>query len=253
MNKIALVTGGATGIGKETAKKLASEGVTVVITGRRENLGFEAVKEIESVAANGARVEFIRNDVTNEEEVKKLIDGIVEKYGRLDYAVNNAGTTTEQTTIMDSDTNNFKTMVDTNIYGVYFGMKYELMQMVKQGEGSIVNLCSIAGLNGIAYSGTYCATKHAVVGLTKSAAIDHAQQGVRVNGVAPGAIKTEILAKQLNGDDPNYNEEIMAALHPMNRMGQPNEIANGIAWLLSDEASFVTGHILNIDGGFQAK
>lgn len=132
-------------------------------------------------------------------------------------------------------------------------MKYEVEQMVKQGKGAIVNLASIAGLNGIPWAGTYAATKHAVVGLTKSTALDYATQGIRINGVAPGAIKTDIIAAQLDGSDENYNEDIISAMHPMNRLGKPEEIANGISWLLSDEASFVTGHILNIDGGFQAK
>jgi NAD(P)-dependent dehydrogenase (short-subunit alcohol dehydrogenase family) len=135
----------------------------------------------------------------------------------------------------------------------YFLMKYEVARMQKPGKGSIVNLASIAGLNGIRYAGPYASTKHAVVGLTKSAALDHATAGVRVNAVAPGAIKTDILAKQLEGGDPNYNEASISAMHPMNRLGRPEEIANGICFLLSDEASFVTGHILNIDGGFQAK
>ncbi|HEY3594207.1 MAG TPA: SDR family oxidoreductase [Polyangiaceae bacterium] len=124
---------------------------------------------------------------------------------------------------------------------------------VEQGKGAIVNLASIAGLNGIPYAGPYASTKHAVVGLTKSAALDHATAGLCVKAVAPGAIKTDILAKQLAGGDPNYTEASISAMHPMNRFGGPEEIANGISFLLSDEASFVTGHILNIDGGFQAK
>ena len=132
-------------------------------------------------------------------------------------------------------------------------MKHELVQMVKQGGGAIVNLASIAGLNGIAWSAPYVSTKHAVVGLTKSSALDHAAQGIRINGVAPGATKTDIIAVQLGGGDPNYNEASISAMHPMNRLGRPEEVANAICWLLSEEASFVTGHILNVDGGFQAK
>jgi NAD(P)-dependent dehydrogenase (short-subunit alcohol dehydrogenase family) len=125
--------------------------------------------------------------------------------------------------------------------------------MLRQGKGAIVNLASIAGLNGIPWAGPYASTKHAVVGLTKSSALDHATQGVRINAVAPGAIRTDILARQLEGGDENYNEASIAAMHPMNRLGKPEEVANAICWLLSDEASFVTGHILNVDGGFQAK
>ena len=220
---------------------------------RREATGAAAVKEIERVARDGAQVRFIHNDVTDEGAVKGLIDRIVSELGRLDMAVNNAGVSNETATVVQSSSKNYREMVDTNIMGVYLLMKYEIAQMQKQGKGSIVNLASIAGLNGIPYAGPYASTKHAVVGLTKSAALDHARDGVRVNGVAPGAIKTDILAKQLEGGDPNYNEASISAMHPMNRLGRPEEIANGISFLLSDEASFVTGHVLNIDGGFQAK
>ena len=196
---------------------------------------------------------FIRNDVTDESAVKGLVDGIVSEFGRLDMAVNNAGVSNETATVVQSSSRSYREMIDTNVLGVYYLMKYEIAQMQKQGKGSIVNLASIAGLNGIPYAGPYASTKHAVVGLTKSAALDHASEGVRVNAVAPGAIRTEILAKQLEGGDPNYNEASISAMHPMNRLGRPEDIASGISFLLSDEASFVTGHVLNIDGGFQAK
>lgn len=252
-NKVALITGGASGIGKATAIKLVSQGTTVIISGRREEIGLKAVEEIKGFAKNNAQVRFIRNDVSNEDDVKSMIDQIVLEFGRLDMAVNNAGISNETSTINLSDTNLYKEMINTNILGVYFSMKYEIIQMLKQGHGSIVNLASIAGLNGIPWADTYASTKHAVVGLTKSSAVDHASQGIRINGVAPGAVKTDIIAKQLDGGDANYNEANISAMHPMNRLGKPEEIANGIAWLLSDEASFVTGHILSVDGGFQAK
>lgn len=250
---VALITGGATGIGKAAALKLASSGITVVISGRRQDVGEAAVAEIEAVAAQGAQVRFIKNDVTDEAAAEAMISQIVAEFGRLDMAVNNAGISNETTTIEQSDSAKFRAMIDTNVLGLYFDMKYELRQMLKQGGGSIVNLASIAGLNGMAWAGTYAATKHAVAGLTKSAALDHAAQGVRINGIAPGAVRTDIIAQQLDGGDENYNEANISAMHPMNRLGRPEEIANGIAWLLSDEASFVTGHILNIDGGYQAK
>ncbi|QDF75794.1 MULTISPECIES: SDR family NAD(P)-dependent oxidoreductase [Shewanella] len=253
MNKTALITGGATGIGKATAKKLISQGINVIISGRNIDKGAEAVKEIQKVATQGAIVEFIQNDVTDEQAVQAMINQIVEKFGQLDMAINNSGISNETASLNFSDSANFQAMLDTNVSGLYYCMKHEIVQMLKQGNGSIVNLASIAGLNGMPWAGTYAATKHAVVGLTKSAALDHAAQGIRINGVAPGATKTDIIAKQLDGSDENYNEEVISAMHPMNRLGKPEEIANGIAWLLSDEASFVTGHILNIDGGFQAK
>ena len=252
-HSVALITGGATGIGKAVALKLASRGTTVVISGRRQDVGEAAVADIAAVAKNGAQVRFVSNDVADEAAVKAMIEGIVTEFGRLDLAVNNAGISNETGTLLQSSTDNYRAMVDTNILGVYFCMKHEIAQMVAQGKGAIVNLASIAGLNGIAWAGPYASTKHAVVGLTKSSALDHATQGVRINGVAPGAIKTDIIAKQLDGNDANYNEATIAAMHPMNRLGRPEEVANAICWLLSDEASFVTGHILNVDGGFQAK
>lgn len=246
--KTALITGGATGIGKATAKKLASQGVNVVISGRREELANGAITEIESVAINGAKVKFIRNDVTDETAIQQMIAQVVSEFGRLDMAVNNAGVYNEAATLDQSDTKKFNEMMDVNVMGVYYCMKNEIAQMLKQGGGAIVNLASIAGLNGVPMTGTYVATKHAVVGLTKSAAIDHAVQGIRINAVAPGAIRTDIIAEHIAA-----NEEGLSAMHPINRLGYPEEIANGIAWLLSDEASFVIGHTLNIDGGYQAK
>lgn len=253
VNQVALITGGATGIGKAVARKLVARGVTVVMSGRRQNVGEAAVKEIEAAAQEGAQVRFIQNDVTDETAVKGLIDQVVAEFGRLDYAVNNAAISNETANMVQSGSDNYRDMVNTNILGVYYSMKYELAHMVQQGSGAIVNLASIAGLNGIPYAGPYASTKHAVVGLTKSSALDHATQGIRVNAVAPGAIKTDIIAAQLEGGDENYNEASISAMHPMNRLGRPEEVANAICWLLSDEASFVTGHVLNVDGGFQAK
>jgi NAD(P)-dependent dehydrogenase (short-subunit alcohol dehydrogenase family) len=252
-NKIALITGGATGIGKAVAMQLAARGTTVIMSGRRAETGAAAVAEVQAVAQNGAQVRFVQNDVTDEAQVKSMVEGIVAEFGRLDMAVNNAGLSNETGTLVQSSSDNYRAMVDTNVMGVYFSMRHELTQMLKQGRGAIVNLASIAGLNGIAWAGPYGSTKHAVVGLTKSSALDHATQGIRINAVAPGAIKTDIIAAQLGGGDPNYNEASIAAMHPMNRLGEPEEVANAICWLLSDEASFVTGHVLNVDGGFQAK
>lgn len=247
-NQVALVTGGATGIGKATALKLASQGISVVISGRRQEVGDAAVTEIATVAQNGARVRFIRNDITDEASVKAMIEQIVSEFGHLDMAVNNSGIYNEAASMDTSNTQNFRDMIEVNVLGVYYGMKYEIEQMRKQGYGAIVNLASIAGLNGVPMTGTYCATKHAVVGLTKASALDHAAQGIRINAVAPGAIRTDIIADQIK-----TNEPALVAMHPIGRIGKPEEIANGIVWLLSDEASFVVGHILNIDGGFQAQ
>jgi NAD(P)-dependent dehydrogenase (short-subunit alcohol dehydrogenase family) len=246
--KVAVITGGATGIGKSTAMLLARKGIKVVISGRREAVGQKAIEEIR---AQGGDAAFIAADVDNETQVSQMIGFAVKKYGRLDLAVNNAGISNETKTIGDSDPAKFQAMLQTNVMGVYLCMKYEIQQMLKNGGGSIVNLASIAGLNGIPYAGPYAATKHAVVGLTKSGALDYATQNIRINAVAPGAIKTDIIAGSIA--QGQYDEATISAMHPMARMGNPEDIAYGIAWLLSDEASFVTGHILNIDGGFQAK
>jgi len=246
--KVAVITGGATGIGKSTAMLLASKGIKVVISGRREAEGQKAIEEIR---AQGGDAAFIVADVDNETNVSHLIGFAVKKYGRLDMAVNNAGISNETKTIGDSDPAKFQAMLQTNVMGVYLCMKYEIQQMLKNGGGSIVNLASIAGVNGIPYAGPYTATKHAVVGLTKSGALDYATQNIRINAVAPGAIKTDIIAGSIA--QGQYDEAMISAMHPMARMGNPEEIAHGIGWLLSDEASFVTGHILNIDGGFQAR
>jgi NAD(P)-dependent dehydrogenase (short-subunit alcohol dehydrogenase family) len=246
--RVAMLTGATSGIGKATAQTLAIKGVSVMVSGRREEVSRRAVDDIR---ARGGEASFVFADVDEEASVRQLIQSTVEKYGRLDMAVNNAGVSNETSKIGDSDPEKFRKMLQTNVMGVYLCMKYELQQMLKNGGGSIVNLASIAGLNGIPYAGPYAATKHAVVGLTKSAALDYATQNIRINAVAPGAIKTEILARSI--DLGQYDYPTVSAMHPMNRMGRPEEIAQGIAWLLSDEASFVTGHVLNIDGGFQAK
>lgn len=247
-NQVALITGGATGIGKAVAMKLASQGANVIISGRRQEAGDIAVAEIAAIAQSGAKVRFVRSDVSDENAVQAMISDIVAEFGRLDMAVNNAGIFNEYCSLDQSGTENFRDMLDINVIGLYFCMKFEIAQMLKQGGGSIVNLASIAGLNGIPWGGTYAATKHAVVGLTKSAALDHAAQGIRVNAVAPGAIRTDIIAEQLNS-----NLAEMEAMHPMQRVGNPAEVANAICWLLAHESSFVTGHVLNVDGGFQAK
>ena len=246
--QVALITGGATGIGKETAKILAARGVKIVLTGRRADVGAAAVEELRRL---GGDATFVTADVGDEADVRRMVDVAVSTYGGLDMAVNNAGIANETAPLGDSDTANFEAMLRTNVLGVYLSMKYQIQRMLTQGGGAIVNLASIAGLNGIPYAGPYAATKHAVVGLTKSGALDYATRNVRVNAVAPGAIATDLIAHQIALGQ--YDEQTIAAMHPMARMGKPEEIARGIAWLLSDEASFVTGHVLNIDGGFQAK
>lgn len=248
-HSVALVTGATSGIGEATARTLAKRGVNVVVSGRRTELGEKVAASIQS--EEGGDAIFVHADVSSEASVQNLIEKTVEHYGRLDYGINNAAIAIETSVLAECESDKFQQMLQTNVMGVFWCMKYQIKQMLKQGNGSIVNLTSIAGLNGIPWVSTYSATKHAVVGLTKSAALDYAAQNIRINAVAPGAIKTDIIQQQI--DMGTYNEEMIIAMEPMGRMGKAQEIANGITWLCSDEASFVTGTILSIDGGFNAK
>ncbi len=247
-SKVALITGATTGIGKETALILASRGIQVVISGRRQEAGQQLATDIK---AQGGEAAFIFGDVNQPDSIKEMIDFTIQRYGHLDMAVNNAGITLETKRIGDSDPELFDKMLKTNVLGLFLCMKYEIQQMIKEGGGSIVNLASIAGLNGMPYSGSYAATKHAVVGLTKSGALDYATDNIRINAIAPGTTNTDIIAGAIALGQ--YDYPTVLAMQPMNRMGKPGEMAEGIAWLLSDAASFVTGHVLSIDGGYQAK
>ncbi|HAS44520.1 MAG TPA: short-chain dehydrogenase [Microscillaceae bacterium] len=249
MNKTVIITGGSTGIGKATAKKFATEGYNVVISGRNEGRGKQVAQEI---AASGAKCIFIKADVQKETEVVHLVDKTVEQFQRLDCMVNNAGISGDNSAFLaEGTTENFKNVLDTNVLGLFYCMKYAIKKMKgnKQG-GSIVNLASIAGLNGIPYAVQYCASKHAVVGLTKGAAVEYATQGIRINAIAPGAIKTDILQAAI--DSGSYTEESIAATHPMKRMGTVEDIANGIYYLGSDQSPFMSGAILSVDGAYNA-
>ena len=248
MKKTVIITGGAIGIGKATALHFAKNGYNVVVTSRNKD---NEKKVIEDFKQHGVDVTFYPLDVTKEEQVKNGIEKTVKKFGKLDCIVNNAGISLGNALLADTESGELKQMFDTNVMGVYYGMKYAIKEMEKSGGGTIVNLASIAGLNGIAYATQYAATKHAVVGLTKGAAIDYATKGIRVNAVAPGAIKTSIFQGAI--DSGAYSEESIAAIHPMQRMGEVDDIAKAIYFLASDENKFITGSILTVDGGYDAK
>ena len=245
---IALVTGGTSGIGKATAKILAAKGATVIISGRRETEGAQVVEEIRAAGGNGR---FVRCDVRDETAIKSMIEGIVAENGRLDWAANCAAVSLEMKPLADSDGEIFQTMVDINLMGLYHTMKYEIRQMLHQGGGSIVNISSVAGVKGAPFFAPYAATKFGVVGMTKSAALEYATQHIRINAVAPGGVRTELLEGLFAMGQ--FDEAAAAAMHPVKRIGEPEEIAHGIAWLLSNEAAFVTGHVLSIDGGLNAQ
>jgi NAD(P)-dependent dehydrogenase (short-subunit alcohol dehydrogenase family) len=243
--KIGIVTGGGTGIGKATALAMAKAGAGLVIGNRDAVKGEDVVQLIRQA---GGRAVFQKTDVSKPPDVKALVERAVTEFGRLDLAFNNAGMDGEQVPIHKQDIDKAELLFDVNIKGVFFCMKYEIEQMLKNGGGAIVNTSSIFGLNGFPGWGLYAATKHAVTGMTKAAALDYAKQNVRVNAVGPGPVETPLLAKGTGGDPHSY-----ASFVPMGRIGQPDEIADAVIWLLSDLARFVTGHTLPVDGGVCAQ
>lgn len=242
-----IITGGTTGIGRATVEKFAQHGYNVVVTSLSAERGQAFEHEMK---AKGYRVECRQVQITDESQVEALIKDVVAKYGKLDVLVNNAGIAGEPKYFAQTSKDNMRNMIEVNVMGVYYGMRYAILEMLKTGGGKIVNLASIAGLNGIALAGEYAATKHAVVGMTKGAAIEYATQNIRVNAVAPGAVLTEILDDVIKSG--TMSEEDLGAIHPMKRPGKVEEIANAIYFLASDEAPFMTGVVLPVDGGFSA-
>src|ERR1700704_5076684 len=240
-DKVGIVTGGGTGIGRATALAIATAGASLVIGNRNAKLGEEVVRAIRQA---GGRAVFQVTDVSKPGDAKALVERAVAEFGRLDLAFNNAGMDGEQVPLHEQDIDKAGMLFDVNIKGVFFSMKYEIDQMLRTGGGSIVNTSSIFGLNGYPGWSLYVATKHAVTGMTKAAALDYAKLNVRVNAVGPGPVETPLLHKGTDGDPHSY-----AAFVPMGRIGQPDEIADAVVWLLSDEARYVTGHTLPVDGG----
>lgn len=246
--KVALVTGGATGIGKATAIAFARAGAKVVIGNRNAEAGEAVVKTIKD---DGGEASFIRTDVSSEDDVRALVDHAVSAYGRLDCAFNNAGIGGAAGPLADQSTENYDKVMAINVKGVWLAMKYEIREMLKTGGGAIVNNSSVGGLVGFAGVSIYSASKHAVMGLTKSAALEYSARGIRVNAVNPAVIRTpmaEGLAKT-NKIEPDG----FAAIHPIGRIGEPQEVADVVLWLCSEQASFVTGTGIRVDGGFTAQ
>lgn len=242
---VAVVTGGASGIGRETSLALGKAGVKLVIGNRNAQQGEDVVAAIKD--AGGVAV-FQQTDVTDAPQVRALVERAVQEFGSLDLAFNNAGVDGELKPLHEQSLESAIKVMDVNVNGVFYAMKYEIEQMLKQGHGAIVNTSSILGLKGTAKFGPYVASKHAVIGLTRSAALDYAQRGIRINAVAPGPIETPMLSSITGGDPQSFGQAV-----PMGRIGQPREITNAVLWLLSDEASFVTGHVLTADGGWGAQ
>ena len=246
--KAALVTGAAAGIGRATALAFAREGAKVVVADVVVQGGEETVRMIKE---KGGEAIFVKCDVSKATEVEALINKTVETYGRLDYAHNNAGIDGELAPTAECTEKNWDRVTGINLKGVWLGMKYEIPQMLKQGKGAIVNTASIAGLVGIRAMPAYVAAKWGVNGLTKTAALDYAKAGIRVNSVCPGAIHTDMV-DHLREVNPEMIEAIIAS-EPIGRIGEPKEIADAVVWLCSDAASFITGNNMAIDGAYTSQ
>ncbi len=242
-NPVVLITGALTGIGRGTAIAFATGGASLVVAGRREEAGQQLAAELRTL---GATAEFIRADVRREDEVRELVDRTVARFGRLDVAVNNAGTEGQVGPITEQTADSYAATFDTNVLGVILSTKHEVRVMQGQGSGSIINISSTYGHKGAAGASVYAASKHAVEGITKSVALEVAKSGIRVNAVAPGPTDTGMLTRFTG--TPEKKTALMTGV-PMGRLGLPEELAKAIVFLASDEASFITGHIINVDGG----
>jgi NAD(P)-dependent dehydrogenase (short-subunit alcohol dehydrogenase family) len=241
--QVVLITGALTGIGRASAVAFAKKGAQVVIAGRRDDAGNALVKELRSF---GSEAEFINTDVRKEDEVRALVDKTIARFGRLDVAVNNAATEGQVGPITDQTAESFAATFETNVLGVVLSMKHEVRAMQAQGSGNIINISSTYGHEGAAYASIYVGAKHAVEGITKSVALETVKSGIRVNSVAPGPIDTGMLTRFTGTPE---NKAALVTTVPMERLGLPEEVANAIVFIASDEASFITGHILNVDGG----
>jgi NAD(P)-dependent dehydrogenase (short-subunit alcohol dehydrogenase family) len=241
--KVVIVTGGGSGIGRTTALEFATEGATVVVANRNEKEGQQTVKQIQDI---GGTALFVKTDITKEADVKDLVEKTINNYGRLDFAFNNAGVSQDPSPIHMQTADEFDQILNTNVKGVWLCIKHQLPEIVKT-KGVIVNTASIAGDVGFSGAAAYTASKHAVVGLTKSFALEFASTGVRINSIAPGFIDTGMF-NEIGGND-NLKDELANQI-PLKRWGKTQEIANSVIYLCSSKSSFVTGHVLIVDGGY---
>lgn len=244
--KVAVVTGGALGIGYACAAKLAGSGAKVVLADLNEESGLRAVEEIQG---EGGEVVFTRVDVGQPEQVAAMVETAIQHFGRLDIAVNNAGIGGEQAPTGSYSLEAWQQVININLNSVFYSMRYEIPRMLETGGGAIVNMSSILGSVGFANSAAYVAAKHGVNGLTQSAALEYAKLGIRVNAVGPGFIRTPMIENNLD----EASQEAISALHPVGRMGEAQEVADLVAFLCSDKASFITGAYYLVDGGYTAQ
>lgn len=244
-NKVAIVTGGSFGIGRATYIAFARQGASVVIADCVEDLNRETLQQIE---ADGGKATFIKCDVSKASDIEAMIDKTISMYGRLDFAFNNAGIEGVAATTQQCTQENWERTLAVNLTGVWLCMKHELSHMLQQGSGAIVNCASVAGLVGFPSLPAYVASKHGVIGLTKTAALEYAKWGIRVNAVCPGVIKTPMIDR-FTGNNKQAEQQFVD-MEPVGRMGEPAEVAAAVIWLCSDAASFVTGAALPVDGGW---
>ena len=248
-NKVVLVTGGGSGIGQETAYLYAAQGGKVVIADINEKGSKETVQHIKD---NGGVAFFIKTNVADADQVKSLMDTIAVKFGRLDIAINNAGIGGDMARTHEASLEDWDKVMAVNTSGVFYCMKYELQQMLAQGGGAIVNIASVAGLKGLPNSVAYTASKHAVVGMTKTVAVEYARKNIRVNAICPVFTETALFQPEVFDQyKPGISDKLKGSI-PMKRFGKASETAEAILWLTSDASSFITGHALPVDGGLMA-
>jgi NAD(P)-dependent dehydrogenase (short-subunit alcohol dehydrogenase family) len=246
--KTAIVTGGASGIGEATALLYAEYGANVVVSDIHEEPGNKVAEQIKQ---NGGNAIFVKADVSRPEECEQLANKAVATFGSIDIAFNNAGIGGESNLVGDMSIEGWEKVIAVNLNSVFYCMKYQLLQMQKQGSGTIVNNSSILGAVGFANSAAYVAAKHGVVGLTQTAALEYSAQGVRINAVGPAFINTPMLSEA--GMDDNVKQSVLVLMHPIGRLGESKEVAELVVWLSSDKASFVTGSYYPVDGGYLAR